>query len=116
MKKIFLSAFALIITLSSFAQGDSTKVEQYVDVVAIPRLFSNKVTIDLDFGESKAYLKDTRLREYNGAVKKFNTVVDALNFMGREGWVFINAYPVSLANTTLYHFAFKKLFPKAELL
>jgi len=43
-------------------------------------------------------------------------VVDALNFMGKEGWVFINAYPVFNGNIDIYHFAFKKQFTRAEVL
>jgi hypothetical protein len=42
-------------------------------------------------------------------------VIDALNFMGREGWSFINAFPVTTGTTTIYHFAFKKLFSKKDL-
>ena len=93
-----------------FAQTDTTKIEQYCQVIATPRLLSNKVTIDIDFGEEKFYWTDTRLRTYDGKLKKFNTIIDAMNFMGKEGWVFINAYPVTIDKTTVYHFAFKKEF------
>jgi hypothetical protein len=115
MKKIVLflglqfSAFAL------FAQSDTTKIEQYCQIIATPKTFSNKVTIDIDFGEEKPFWTDSRLRTYDGRVKKFNTIIDALNFMGREGWVFINAYPVNNGNLAIYHFAFKKQFARAEV-
>jgi hypothetical protein len=115
MKKILFIAFFLISTLVSNAQTDSSQVEQYCQVIVTPRLLSNKVTIDIDYGEEKSYWNDTRLRTDAGRLKKFNTVIDALNYMGREGWVFINAYPVRMAETEIYHFAFKKPFPKSEL-
>jgi hypothetical protein len=35
--------------------------------------------------------------------------------MGKEGWVFINAYPVRNNETEIFHFGFKKLFPKSEV-
>lgn len=66
-------------------------------------------------GEEKRFWYDTRLRTETGKLKKFNTVIDAINYMGSEGWTFLNAYPVRMGETEIYHFAFKKLFPKEEL-
>ena len=116
MKKIIISTFILFTTFASFAQYDTTKIEQYCQVIATPRLLSNKVTIDIDFGEQKSFWKDERLRTYEGGLKKFNTIIDALNFMGREGWIFINAYPVNMGEVQIYHFAFKKLISKSEIM
>jgi len=113
MKKVFILVIVLSASFASFAQTDTSKIEQYCQVIATPRLFSNKVTIDIDFGEEKGYLKDDRLKTNDGSLKKFNTIIDALNFMGRDGWVFINAYLVHMANTEIHHFAFKKLISKA---
>ena len=112
MKVVSVLVLVLFFSIVSHAQTDTTRIEQYCQVIATPRLLSNKVTIDIDFGEEKDFWIDNRLRGYDGKLKKFNTIIDALNFMGREGWSFINAYPVTLGNTTIYHFAFKKYFPK----
>ena len=35
--------------------------------------------------------------------------------MGRDGWIFINAYPVTVGTGVLYHFAFKKEFPMSDV-
>jgi hypothetical protein len=114
MKKTAL-AFAFTLAFHVLlAQNDTTKIEQYCQLIATPRLFSNKVTIDIDFGEEKSFWSDTRLRNYDGTLKKFNTIIDALNFMGREGWIFINAYPVRSGNSEVYHYGFKKHFPRPE--
>ena len=48
-------------------------------------------------------------------IKKFNTVIDAMNYMGKAGWIFINAYPIRTGESEICHFAFKKLFVKSEL-
>jgi hypothetical protein len=109
MKKIFIIALSLLGSLHSFAQTDTVKVEQFCLVIATPRLLSNKVTIDIDFGDEKKFWSDNRLRTREGKVKKFNTIIDAMNFMGREGWSFINAYPVKFGDTEIFHFAFRKL-------
>lgn len=115
MKKIIIFATLQIAALNSIAQYDTTKVEQYCQIIVTPALLSNKVTIDLDFGEQKSYWRDERLRTFDGKLKKFNTIIDALNFMGKEGWSFINAYSIKIANTQIYHYAFRKLIYKADL-
>lgn len=115
MKKVFILVFALSASFAASAQTDSTKIEQYCQVIATPRLLSNKVTIDIDFGEQKSFWRDERLKSYDGKLKKFNTIIDALNFMGKEGWLFINAYPVTMGTTVIYHFAFKKLVSRSEV-
>ena len=115
MKKVLIILSFQLTSLLVFAQTDTSKVEQYCQIIATPRLLSNKVTIDIDFGEEKKFWADTRLRSYDGRLKKFNTIIDALNFMGKEGWIFINAYPVRNGNTDIYHYGFKKLFPKSEI-
>jgi hypothetical protein len=115
MKKAIIFSIILLATYTTFAQTDTSKIEQYCQVIATPRLLSNKVTISIDFGEEKSIWSDNRIKNIDGKIKKFNTVIDALNFMGREGWSFINAFPVTTGTTTIYHFAFKKLFSKKDL-
>jgi hypothetical protein len=110
MKKLFIISLVLLSYRALYAQTDSSKVEQYCQVIATPRLFSNKVTIDIDFGEEKNAWRDNRLKTYDGRLRKFNTIIDALNYMGKDGWIFINAYPVTISGTVIYHFAFKKQF------
>lgn len=115
MKKLLMILFLQLVVFAAFAQTDSIKVEQYCQIIATPRLLSNKVTIDIDFGEEKSFWADTRMRSYDGRLKKFNTIIDALNFMGKEGWIFVNAYPVRNGNMDIYHYGFKKLFLRSEI-
>jgi hypothetical protein len=116
MKIILLAVIIAFTSFQSFAQADADKVEQYCEVVATPRLLSTKVTIDIDFGEERSIWKDNRLRNDNGKVKKFNTVIDALNYMGKDGWVLVNAFPTTPANSNpVYHYVFKKSFLKTEV-
>lgn len=115
MKKLVI-LLSLFISMTSFAQ-DTTKVEQYCKLVATGRLLSNKVTIDIDFGEErKLFGGDTRLKdEATGKLKKFNSVTDALNYLGSEGWILVNAFPMTEGSSNVYHFYFKKLFGKEEI-
>jgi hypothetical protein len=115
MKKLLTIGIFLISTLITNAQTDSSKIEQYCQIIATPKLLSNKVTIDIDFGEEKSFWKDTRFKTETGKIRKFNTIIDALNYMGKDGWKFVNAYPVRLGETEIYHFAFRKQFPRSEV-
>lgn len=116
MKKFLIICIILFASLQSFSQTDTAAVEQYCEVVATPRLLSSKVTIDIDFGEVRSIWKDNRLKTDEGRLKKFNTVIDALNFMGKDGWKLVNAFPVfvSTNSSPVYHYVFKKVFSKAD--
>lgn len=114
MKKM-ITAICLLITGSCYAQQDNDKVEQYCQVVATARLLSAKVTIDIDYGEERSIWKDNRLKDESGKNKKFNTVIDAINYLGKNGWKLVNAFPVATGNAPMvYHYVFKKEFPKAQ--
>jgi hypothetical protein len=115
MKKLMLLNFALFGFLISNCQNDTSRIEQYCQLIATPRLLSNKVTIDIDFGEERTFWRDNRLKTYDGKLKKFNSVIDALNFMGKDGWQFVGAYPVHIGTEERFHFGFKKAFLKSEI-
>jgi len=115
MKKWILTAL-LFTSINAIAQVDTTWVEQYCRLEATPRVLSTKVVIDVDFGESRKFWDDNRLRdEETGKLKKFNSIVDALNYMGSQGWVLVNAFPVNIAtpnSNPVYHYYFKKLYKR----
>ena len=115
MKKTLL-IILIAVSFQSFAQSEE-KVEQYCRLVASGIVLSNKVAIDIDFGEERKLFSDKRLRdETTGKLKKFNSITDALNFMGSQGWTLVNAFPqTGTVNSPEYHFYFKKQFSKAEL-
>ncbi|RYE31267.1 MAG: hypothetical protein EOP23_16645, partial [Hyphomicrobiales bacterium] len=102
MKKILL----ILIVLSpifSFAQTDTSRAkmkEQYCMIIASPKFFSTKVNIEVDFGQPTAFFSDQRLKDESGKAMSFNTTIDALNYMGSQGWLFVNAYNLPSAPTT----------------
>ncbi len=115
MKTLLAFTIILFTSFNAIAQTDTAKVEQYAEIVATPRLLSNKVTIDIDYGEERSIWRDNRLKEDNGKLKKFNTTIDALNYMGKDGWKLVNAFPVLIGTSQVYHYVFKKSFSKAEV-
>lgn len=113
MKKLLF-----MLLLGAGIQGraqENNKVEQYCEVVATGKLLSNKVTIDIDYGEERSIWKDHRLKEEDGKLRKFNSVIDAINYLGKMEWKLVNAFPVQVGNSpAVYHYVFKKEFSKSD--
>lgn len=109
MRKLLL--ILLILPQTIFAQ----KLEKYCEVLAIGKMFSHKVTIQVDFGDETGFFKDTRVRDNEGDVIKFNTLVDALNYMGTQNWKLVNAFPIETGGQNVLHFYFKKEYDVSEL-
>ena len=113
MKKIIFTLLVFT-SLITFAQ-DTATVEQYCRMVITGRALSTKVNIDLDFGEErKLFGGDNRVRdEMTGKLKKFNSIIDALNYMGAQGWSLVNAFPIG--ESQVYHYYFRKKFKRSEI-
>jgi len=111
-----LSTIGLTAQIKVKPNTDSTLVEQYCDVVSTERFMSNKVTINVDYGEERSIWKDNRLKDRAGKLVKFNTVIDALNDLGKDGWKLVNAFPVgnSANSSAVYHYVFKKEFYRRD--
>jgi hypothetical protein len=70
---------------------------------------TSKVTVSIDFGQRMKFFADNRLKGDDGKAVVFNTMVDALNFMGSRGWEFVQAYSAVLnGNNQTTNFLMKK--------
>jgi extradiol dioxygenase family protein len=89
-------------------QTDTTKYV-YCELVGTSRLLSTKITITVDFGEHMNVWRDNRMKdEQTGRVKVFNSMIDALNLMGDDGWEFVQAYVVTIGQQNVYHWLLKR--------
>lgn len=81
----------------------------YCQIVGVSKFLSRKVTIAIDYGEETKFFQDTRLIDKaTGKAKIFYSMIDALNYMGKRGWGFVQAYAVTVGNQNVYHFLLKK--------
>lgn len=116
MRKLILTPILfLLISLSNSTYGqtatDTTTTSRFVycELVGMAKLFSLKVAVSVDYGEERSFFQDTRMRDdQTGKVTSFNSMVDALNYMGTKGWVFEQAYIVTTGNQNVYHWLLKK--------
>ena len=112
MKKLLVFSMVLV---SFVSYGQTTKVEQYCEIMSIGKMFSKKVNITIDNGEFKSIWNPSILKDESGNPIVFNTTIDALNFMGKNGWKLVNAFPITEGGTNVYHFFFKKEADISEL-
>lgn len=104
-------AFLLIVPFWSTAQVnvdgiDINKLEfvKFIELVAQQRLFSNKVVIRIDYGQLTRGGEIQRIIGKDGKNKKFNSPIDALNFMYINGWDYLESYIEINGNTSRLHY------------
>ena len=118
MKKIFLllTMQLFILTVINAQTVNDTPLKnidvEYVQIVGTSKLFSNKLSIEIDFGQENKFFssdKDTRLKNSEGKNMVFNSMIDALNFMTQNGYEFVQAYAFSVNNSqNVYHYLLRK--------
>ncbi|HPX77014.1 MAG TPA: hypothetical protein PLW77_10560 [Bacteroidales bacterium] len=84
---------------------------EYVQIVGTSKFMSTKVVVYIDFGQSTKLFsggKETVLKDENGKVMDFNSIIDALNFMAKNGYEFVDAYAIVLNNQYTYYYILRK--------
>jgi len=115
MKKQLLNFLIALLPTTAFAQTvNNVPIKdidvEYVQIVGTSRLLSTKVSIDIDFGqENKVFsAKDTQVRDEQGKLIIFNSMIDALNFMTSHGYEFVQAYAFNVSSQNVYHYLLRK--------
>lgn len=124
MKKTIFVFICVLFAQLSYSQVskkdvmiDSMKVVKnyvYCEILGTGSLFSTKVRIDIDYGQEVSFWnQDRRLKDETGKSIKFNSMVDALNYMGTIGWEFVQAYVVTISGglggqQNVYHWLLKR--------
>jgi len=87
----------------------------YCEIVSVPKLFSNKSTVELDFGQFASFWStDRQLVDEDGNTINFNSALDAANYMARRGWDLEEVFIVQSmskgdSGTTYYHWVLSKM-------
>jgi hypothetical protein len=117
MKKLITIAFCL--TILGLSQSFSQTVNdipikeidvEYIQIVGTGNFRSGKVNVRIDFGKENKYLstKETRIKDENGKLLEFNSMVDALNFFSKNGYEFIDAYSLPFEHNECYYMLRKR--------
>lgn len=113
--KHFLASLALfMLVLDAPAQQVQT-IEQYCMVKVFWNAFAAEASITVDDGTKAEAINlfTQRLRDSSNRIIKFKSRVDALNYVGRQGWKMLHVVSNSADNTE-YVYLFKKEVRKEE--
>lgn len=132
MNRVLLTIVSLLF-LNSYSQEKKTKEERQIELdrkkvyanyeprdslnypvkhcllMATGKFLSKKVDLTIDYGQESTYFEDMKIRDKNGKVIEFNSVMDALNYMSSIGWEFVDAYAVTTGNQNVYHYLMKSV-------
>ncbi len=117
MKTIKYLSFAIffILPLLNYAQTvNNIPIKdinvEYIQIVGTSKLMSTKVTIEIDFGQRNKLFNfnDTSVKDENGKPLELNSMIDALNFMSKNGYEFVQAYAFNVGGQNVYHYLMKK--------
>jgi hypothetical protein len=113
--------FFVLTTLTVFQQANAQSVNdiplkdlnaEYVQIVGTSKPLTNKITVEIDFGqETKSFPtdKEVKIKDANGKNMLFNSMVDALNFLAKNGYEFVQAYALNMSNSqNTYHYILRK--------
>lgn len=105
MRKI---VFLLMLMLSNFAYSQKNEMHRvYCELLGSSKFLSTKVTVSIDFGQD-GNMWESKLVDEKGKATTFNSMVDAMNYMGRLGWKFEQAYVVTVGQQNVYHWLLSK--------
>lgn len=89
---------------------------EYCEILSKGKILSSKPNITVDFGQAYSFWKDKRvLKDANGKAIKFNSSVDALNYMASFGWELVNAYSVIRSDDyKIFYYVLKRELTEEE--
>ena len=115
MKNLFklLTILSLFSTSTlAFAQEIGTvnaKPYAYCQIVSSSLLFKNKVNVNIDYGQERNFLGIDLIKTADSKkAVKFNSMIDALNYMSEQGWEFVQAYVIVDATDSTTYWILKK--------
>lgn len=116
MKKLLLT-LTLLFSFAGFAQTiNGIPIKdldvEYLQIIGSSVYMSSKVKVSIDIGQRTKLMSsnnDTaRLKDKNGEVLVFNSIIDALNFMAGYGYEFIHSNIVAEGGENVSYYLMKK--------
>ena len=88
---------------------ENKKIEVFCDLISKKKFLSNKESITINYGNRDSLWKDDQI--YNlitSDLAKYSSIINALNYMGNEGWKVIGSYSTSSNSYLVEHYILKK--------
>lgn len=116
MKKILIT-FTLLFSLVSFGQtinGVAIKDldVQYLQIIGTSKFMSSKLNIRIDIGQRTKLISSNGdaagIKDANGEVLIFNSIIDALNFMSANGYELVTSNILAEQGENVYYYLMQK--------
>ena len=92
---------------------EDKKIEVFCDLISKKKFLGTEETIMINYGNRDSLWIDKKIYTLMSKdLKKYNSIIDALNYMGSEGWKTINTYSSSQNSYTIEHYILKKEITK----
>lgn len=97
MKKLFLLGALAFVGFNANSQVIVNDVDvnqmdvKYVELVGQRAFGFGKVKVIVDYGQEMKLFQSQKIKSADGTNAKFNSMVDALNFMDANGWELVQA-------------------------
>ena len=89
----------------------------FCDLISTKKFLGTKETININYGTRDSLWQDDKIYTLIASdLKKYNSIIDALNYMGNEGWKTISSYSTSHNSYIVEHFILKKEIQKQNTL
>lgn len=115
MKKLFILSLIGCATFSFAQTVNDVPIRaidvDYVQIIGTGRSLSTKVNVEIDFGQetkSISFKNGTNIKDEKGRNMKFNSMMDALNFMSANGYSFQFAYTMNDDKDKAIYYILKK--------
>lgn len=125
MKKLILFLTAVI--ACGVVSAQTHKV--FCEIVGTQKFAKYQVTVAIDFGQEGAMRSNAlggsahknRMVDESGNPIEFNSMVDAMNYMGSLGWEFEQAYVITMSSKmgggqNVYHWLLSKSVSESEMI
>jgi len=92
---------------------ENDKIEVFCDLISRKKFLGTDESIMINYGNRDSLWIDEKIYTLmSEELKKYNSIIDALNYMGNEGWKTINSYSSSKESYTIEHYILKKEITK----
>ena len=96
---------------------ENNTIEVFCDLISTKKFLGTKETININYGTRDSLWQDEKIYTLIASdLKKYNSIIDALNYMGNEGWKTISSYSTSHNSYIVEHFILKKEIQKQNTL
>ena len=93
MKKIKYALLFSMMLLSGLSYGQSTPKFVYCQIMGWGRVDDlSQTAVRIEFGESMKFYEENRMKDASGKKRSFPSLIDAVNFMAKQGWELKQVY------------------------